>query len=66
MQARLECRLTGREIFLYTDNQVAEGSYYRGTAASQSLFELLVELYILQINYDIIMHVIWIAGTRMI
>jgi hypothetical protein len=66
MRAGLEGRLTGREIFLYTDNQVAEGSYYRGTASSQSLFELVVELYILQMKYDIILHVVWIAGTRMI
>jgi hypothetical protein len=66
MRAGLEGRLTWRKIFLYTDNQVAEGSYYRGTAASQSLFELVVELYILQMKYEIIMHVIWIAGTRMI
>jgi hypothetical protein len=66
MQAGLEGRLTGREIFLYTDNQVAEVSYYRGTTASQSLFELAVELYILQMKYDISMHVIWMAGTRMI
>jgi hypothetical protein len=66
MRAGLEGRLTGREIFLYTDNQVAEGSYYRGTVASQSLFELVVELYILQMKYDIILHVVWIAGTRII
>jgi hypothetical protein len=45
---------------------MAEGSYYRGTVASQSLFELVVELFILQMKYDIILHVIWIAGTRMI
>jgi hypothetical protein len=66
MRAGLEGRLTGRDIFLYTDNQVAKRSYYRGTAASQSVFELLVELYILQMKYDIILHVIWIDGTRII
>jgi hypothetical protein len=61
MRAGLEGRLTGREIFLYTDNQVAEDSYYRGTAAIQSLFELVVKLYILQIKYDITLHVVWIG-----
>jgi hypothetical protein len=66
MRAGLEGRLTGRDFFLYTDTQVAEGSYYRGTAASQSLFELVAELYFLQMKYDIILHVVWIAGTRMI
>jgi hypothetical protein len=66
MRAGLECRLTGRGIFLYTDNQTTEGTYYRGNAASKCLFELVVELYILQMKYAIIMHVIWMAGTRMI
>jgi hypothetical protein len=66
IRAGLEGSLTGREIFLYTDNQVVEGSYYRGTTASKSLFELVVELYILQMKCGIILHVVWIAGTRMI
>jgi hypothetical protein len=34
MRAGLEGRLTGCELFLYTDKQVAEGAYYQGTASS--------------------------------
>jgi hypothetical protein len=30
------------------------------------LFELVMELYIEHIMYDVILHVIWIAGTLMI
>jgi hypothetical protein len=62
----LEGRLTGCELFLYIDNQVAEGAYYRGTAVNLLLFELVVEIYVLQMKCDIILHVIWIAGTQMI
>jgi hypothetical protein len=53
-------------VFLYTDNQTAEGSYFRGTAKSRALFELIVTLYNLQMQFDFILHVVWIAGTRMI
>jgi hypothetical protein len=66
MQACLESMLTGCEISLYTEKNVAEGAYYWGTATSLLLFELLVELYILQMKYAIILHVIWLADTRMI
>jgi hypothetical protein len=30
------------------------------------LFDLVVTLYKLQIKYDVVLHVIWIAGTHMI
>jgi hypothetical protein len=53
-------------VFLYTYNKTAEGSYFRGTAKSRSLFELIVTLYKLQMQFDLFFHVVWIAGTRMI
>jgi hypothetical protein len=58
--------LDGCEVLLYTDNQTAEGSYFRGKAKSRALFELIVTLYKLQMQFDFILHVVWIAGTRMI
>jgi hypothetical protein len=65
-RAAQEGRLDGCEVFLYTDNQTAEGSYFQGTAKSRALFELIVTLYKLQMQFDFILHVVWIAGTRMI
>jgi hypothetical protein len=56
----------GCEVFLYTDNQTAERAYSKGMAGSRSLFELIVLLYKLQMEFDFILRVIWIAGTRMI
>jgi hypothetical protein len=53
-------------VFLYTDNHTAEGSYFRGTAKRRALFELIVTLYKLQMQFDFILYVVWIAGTRMI
>jgi hypothetical protein len=61
-----EGRLDGCEVFLYTDKQTAEGAYIKGTTKSRALFELIVMLYQLQMEFDFILHVIWIAGTRMI
>jgi hypothetical protein len=66
LRAAREGKLDGCEVFLYTDNQTVEGSYFQGTAKSRALFELIVTLYKLQMQFDFILHVVWIAGTRMI
>jgi hypothetical protein len=66
VRAAKEVRLEGCEVFLYTYNQTAEGAYCKGTAKSRSLFELIIVLYKLQMEFDFILHVIWIAGRRMI
>jgi hypothetical protein len=66
VRAAQEGRLDGCEVFVYTENQTAEGAYSKGTTGRRSLFELIVMLYKLQIEFDFILHVIWIAGTRMI
>jgi hypothetical protein len=66
LRASEEGLLTGAEVFLFTDNQAAEGVYYRGTSPSWALFELMVTLYKLQMKYDLVLHVVRIAGTRMI
>jgi hypothetical protein len=66
LRAAQEGRLDGCEVCLYTDNQTAEGSYFQGTAKSRALFELIVTLYKLQMQFDFILYVFWIAGTWMI
>jgi hypothetical protein len=66
LRAADEGRLKGAYIFLLTDNQAAEGAYYRGTSPSRAFFELVVTLYKLQMKYDLVLHVIWIAGTCII
>jgi hypothetical protein len=66
LQAAQEESLDGCEVLLYTDNQTAEGAYFRGTAKIEALFELIITLYKFQVQFDFILHVVWITGMRMI
>jgi hypothetical protein len=66
VQVAHEGRLEGCDVFFYTDNQTTEGAYYKSTAKSRAIFELIVVLYKLKMEFDFILHVIWISGTQMI
>jgi hypothetical protein len=56
----------GTEIFVFTDNFVAERAFHHGSAKSRLLHELVVRLRKLEMNGDIFIRFIWVAGTRMI
>ncbi|KAL7572454.1 hypothetical protein ACA910_006630 [Epithemia clementina (nom. ined.)] len=58
--------VVGTELFIFTDNSTAELAFYRGTSRSKLLFELVLHLQKLEMNGSIFLHVVWIAGTRMI
>ncbi len=58
--------LEGREIFLFTDNSTAEAAFYKGSSSSLELFKLVVELKLLEVRYNTRLHIIHVAGTRMI
>jgi hypothetical protein len=66
VRAAREGRLNDCEVLLYIDNQKTERAYFKGTAKSRALFDFIVTLYKLQIEFDFTIHGIWIAGTRMI
>jgi hypothetical protein len=57
--------LSDCEIFLLTDNTMAEAAYWKGTSQSEQLFELVLRLRLLEQKHDLIIHVIHVAGTRM-
>lgn len=59
-------KLKHSELFLFTDNSVAERAYFRGTSSSRSLFDLVLELRKLTISGEFKLHVIHVPGTRMI
>ena len=59
-------KLKGLEVFLFTDNAVAEGAFYKGTSSSKKLFELILKLRLLEMKEGFLVHIIHIAGTRMI
>ena len=58
--------MRGCEVFLFTDNSVAERAYYKGTSSDKHLFELVLRLRKLAMRAELILHVVHIAGTRMI
>jgi hypothetical protein len=60
-----EGKLKDVELFLFTDNIVFEGTYYKGTSSSKKLFDLTLRLRKAQTLGKLILHVIHIAGTRM-
>lgn len=56
----------GAEVFMFTDNFVTERAYFRGTSKSKDLFELVLRLRKLEMKGELFIHLIWVAGTRMI
>ena len=54
------------EVFMFTDNTVAERAYYGGTSSDKHLFTLTLRLRKVVMKGNLILHVIHIAGTRMI
>jgi hypothetical protein len=61
--------LGGYEIYMFTDNSTAEAAFWKGTSVSPQLFELfelVLRLKRLELEHDIILHVIHISGKRMI
>lgn len=61
-----EGKLYEAEVFLFTDNSTAEGVFYKGNSTSKKLFELVVRLRRLEMVGKLTLHVIHVAGTRMI
>jgi hypothetical protein len=58
--------LENSELFVFTDNSAAEGAFYKGTSPSRRLFELVLRLRTLQMSGSLALHVIHVAGKRMI
>lgn len=58
--------LEGAELFLYTDNSTAESTYYHGNSSNKFLFELIVKLRLLDMTSFLCLHLLHIAGTRMV
>ena len=53
------------ELFLFTDNLVADYAYHKGTSTSKLLFDLVLRLRKLQMKGDFILHLFHISGERM-
>jgi hypothetical protein len=64
--AIVEHKLEGSEIFIFTDNSTSEAAFWKGTSSSPLLFELVLRLKKMEMNYNMILHVVHVAGKRMI
>ena len=58
--------LGGAEVFFFTDNTTAEGAFYKGTSKNKKLFELVRRLREVELAAGCVIHIIHVAGTRMI
>jgi hypothetical protein len=54
------------EVFQFTDNFTAEAAFYRGNSDSRNLFQLILRLRQLDRGGSLMLHVVHIAGARMI
>jgi len=61
----LRSPLQGSELFLFTDNGVAEAAFYKGTSSNPRLFALLVRLKQLELEHAFTIQLIHVAGWRM-
>ena len=57
--------LNDRELFTFTDNSTFESTYYKGHSSSRKLNKIIFRLRKVERMYGVLVHVIWIAGTRM-
>jgi hypothetical protein len=57
--------LAGAELYLFTDNSVAEAAFFKGTSSNRALFDLIIRLMHLEIQHSLSLHVIHVAGHRM-
>jgi hypothetical protein len=62
----VEEELIGSEIFIFTDNSTAEAAFWKGISSSPLLFELVVRLKELKLEFDLTLHVVHVSGRRMI
>lgn len=58
--------ISGAEMFLFTDNTTTESAFYNGTTKSKTLFELIVRLKQIELQHSVKIHLIHVAGKRMI
>mmetsp|Transcript_39960 Transcript_39960/g.56309 ORF Transcript_39960/g.56309 Transcript_39960/m.56309 type:complete len:432 (+) Transcript_39960:3-1298(+) len=59
-------RLQYCEVFFFTDNATVETALFKGTSSSQTLLDLVIRFHLLRAKYQVKIHVIHCAGTRMI
>jgi hypothetical protein len=54
------------EFWLFTDNSMAKSCFYRGSSSSKLLHDLLLRLRKAETHHGFVLHVVHVAGARMI
>ena len=60
-----EGKVQGQDVFLFTDNSTFEFMYYGGYSTLWKLSAIILRLYQAIQDGDLILHVIYVAGTQM-
>jgi hypothetical protein len=58
--------LSGVEIFIFTDNSTAEAAFCRGSSSNQKLYGMIREVKAMEMLFETRVHVVHVAGKRMI
>ena len=61
-----EGNLTGAKVFIATDNLTVESVVFKSNSASEKMFDLVVRLKKLELNYGCQISVTHVSGTRII
>ena len=61
-----DAELNNVELFVFTDNSTAQFAFEKGTSSNRRLFDLVLRLRRLEMQESLIIHVVHVAGTRMI
>ena len=59
-------RLSNVELWLFTNNSTAESCFAKGSLSSSLLHELVLRLRLAEMEVDLKLHLVHVAGTRMI
>jgi len=58
--------LSGTEVYFFTDNSTMKSGIYKGSLWSPKLLDLVIRVRQLEMTWSVWLHVIHVAGTRMI
>jgi hypothetical protein len=64
-RAQSRGELRNSEVFLLTDNSTSESAFFKGTSKSEKLFDLVLRLHKLHLYGELTLHVVHVAGRRM-
>jgi hypothetical protein len=58
-------RIKGAEVFLFTDNSTAEAVFFKENSTLKRLFDFILRLRKVEMEGQLLLHVVHVAGTRM-